>query len=130
MGTTKIGKGGKYGDYPGEGEIVSIDLEKQTAANLFLALAQALHYPTGKKKGKKGKNGKKGTKPGNGKGAKVYTRTTGAPGYTATGAKGPKGYAATTGAPGFTGTGTKGTKGSTGTKGQERQRRDRKRKRQ
>ena len=113
MGSTKIGKGGngkigkegkgKYG-YPGGGEIVSIDLEKETAVYLFLALAQALHYPTGKKKGKKKngkipKNGKIIPKPGKGSkvGYGVYTGTKGAKGYTATG--------------------TKGTKGSTGTKG-------------
>jgi hypothetical protein len=85
MGSKKIGKDGKgkigkvkYGVYAGGGEIISIYLEKDTAVNLFLALAQALHYPTGKKKngkkvknGKKTKNGKKGPKPGPKPGPKV-----------------------------------------------------------
>ena len=120
MGSKKIGKDGngkigkekaKYGVYAGGGEIVCVYLEKDTAVNLFLALAQCLHYPTGKKKngkkvknGKKDKNGKKGPKPVPKvpKGPKVYYTTTGAPVYTAGAVpKGAKGYTTTTGAPGY-----------------------------
>jgi hypothetical protein len=96
MGSKKIGKGGKgkYGaGYSGEGEIVSIDLEKETAVNLFLALAQALHYPT-VKKGKKGKKAGKGKKGGKGtKGGKGGKGTKGGKGGKgAKGSKGAKGY--------------------------------------
>lgn len=96
MGSKKIGKGGKGkpgGISPGEADIVTVELEKQTAVNLFLSLAAALHFPNGKKKGKKGKKGGKGTKGG--KGLKGVG-----------GAKGSKGN-----------TGAKGAKGSTGAKG-------------
>ena len=90
MGSTKINKGGKGkkgGGGPHDGDIVSVDLDKQTAVNLFLALAAALHIPSGKKKGKKGKKGKNG-KNGT-KGSKGTKGTKGTKG--AKGSKGAKG---------------------------------------
>src|SRR5947199_7787808 len=95
MGNTKTSKGpkgkkGKKGDiHEHGGGPIYVVLEKETAMDLFLALAQALGAPIDKKKkgkkkekgkGKKGKKGKKGTKgtkgPKGPKGPKTATSAT------------------------------------------------------